>query len=168
MIPYYCEKNGIELVDKIVVPRVFENPSFRLEREMHKDYSMQHLHQTTPQNLDVSRVKTVMFRSSQVIQPQTPQTPTLMRPFERIVQNNQGFGRMVQQSPKITFSIRASLPTALSSSPISPIKAFGRERMPPLPYQRTPTQMVFSKKSEILPPQQQVVMQKVERRSNKN
>lgn len=48
---------------------------------MHKDYSMQHLHQTTPQNLDVSRVKTVMFRSSQVIQPQTPQTPTLMRPF---------------------------------------------------------------------------------------
>lgn len=68
MVPFYCEKNGIELPDKVLLPRVLENPTFP-QREMTKDYSMPSLHHINSQNLDVSRVKTVLFSSSQVFQP---------------------------------------------------------------------------------------------------
>ena len=32
MVPYYCEKNGIEMPDRVVVPRVFENPTFNTQK----------------------------------------------------------------------------------------------------------------------------------------
>lgn len=69
MVPFYCEKNGIQLPDKVLLPRVLENPTLRPQREMTKDYSMPSLHHFNSQNLDVSRVKTVLFSSSQVTQP---------------------------------------------------------------------------------------------------
>lgn len=124
-----------------------------------KDQSMPLLHDQSIQKLDVSRVKTVAVGSSQIIH---NNNNSQQRTFDR----QGGLNRMSnQQSPKITFSIRASLPAPIQSNQQSPIKAIMREAgIPPIIPKRT-TQIGFG---QITPPHQNVVMQKVERKSNKS
>ena len=174
MVPYYCEKQGIELPDRVVVPRVLENPPFRPSRTMFRDislqsYPLQHQQQTT-QNLDVSQVKTVAFNSSQITNSHTP--PPVRTVIDRpsfassnIFQPQPQVVRQVQQSPKITFNIRGSLPAQLAQSgpitPVSPIKTLPRSNEN---VSRQGTQVVFTKGPEMISPQhpqQKVVMQRV-------
>lgn len=71
----------------------------------------------------------------------------------------------IQPSPKITFSIRASLPSPIQNNQQSPIKSIMREvGMPPMIPKRS-NQIGFG---QITPPGEKVVMQKVERKSNKS
>jgi hypothetical protein len=133
-----------------------------------KDQSMPLLHDQSIQKLDVSRVKTVAVGSSQIIHNNNnSQQRTFDRQWTMYKTADQGgLNRMSsQQSLKITFSIRASLPAPIQSNQQSPIKAIMREAgIPPIIPKRT-TQIGFG---QITPPHQNVVMQKVERKSNKS
>lgn len=172
MIPFYCEKNGIELPERVVFARLLENPQIKASREMTKDYSMPSLHKINSQNrLDVSRVKTVLFSSSQIVQPPShfyPENRLLETKTESTKQITSGFGRTLQQSPKITFSIRSSLPVAFQPNPISPIKTITKEKLPLFPStkQQQP-KIFFGRTTEITPPHQNIVMEKVERKGSK-
>lgn len=75
LVPYFCEKNNIDLPDHVQVPIRFSNPVFRPQRELVKDQSMPILSHNNSQNLDVSRVKTVAIGSSQIIQPSIANAP---------------------------------------------------------------------------------------------
>lgn len=81
---------------------------------------------------------------------------------------NPTFSRPAQQSPKITFSIRASLPVP-ASTPISPIKAITREKLPPQPQRRVQPQpeIFLGHRTDITPPYQNVIMEKVERKGSR-
>jgi hypothetical protein len=164
MVAFYCEKQGIEIPERVSLPKVFENPSTGHPKEIKRETSLQNFHpvENSRDNFDVSRVKTVVYRSSDISQPAYMSASKIERSPQPTSTHQFSFAKPPTQvkSPKITFNIRASLP--VQAAPPFSLKTIPREVTP----SRSQPRIVIVAKSQMPSPQNQIVMQKVERKSS--